>query len=188
VLGAAGFEGACYDSRNRVPDGARLMPENTKPMRRWIAKFVTLVMLVPTVGPLALARVVPMEGMHCMRRQLSGAAAPSGAEAALHCHEGMPQRAEQDPGQSSKRSKQGSEESSHAAALSASSEASFRAPDCCGSHDCCRSVAASGRAHLTTIRSSYVSLGIDAAASALAAAHISSALLGADSARAPPRS
>jgi hypothetical protein len=152
-------------------------------MQRWIAKFVVLVMLVPTFGPLALASLAPMEGMHCMRRPLG---APPGAETAMHCHEGMPSQAERG---SERRSDQGLEKSSEqAAASSASSEASFRAPDCCRNHDCCRSVATSERAHLTGLRSSYVSLRVEVILSALAAARISSALIGSDSARAPPRS
>lgn len=155
-------------------------------MQRWIAKFIVLVMLVPTLGPLALARLSPMEGMHCMRRPVGAAASTTGAEPAMHCHEGMPQRAEENSGQRSEESSGRSLE--QAAASSPPSEASFRSPDCCSGHECCRSLTTSGRAHLTGIRSSYVSLRIEPAPSALAATRVPSALIGADSARAPPRS
>jgi hypothetical protein len=150
-------------------------------MHRWIAKFVVLVMLVPMFGPLALARLAPIEGMHCMRRPLGATVATPGDEPAMHCHEGVPQGAERNSGQSF-------EESSQAAATPDSSQASFRSPDCCRNHDCCRSAATSGRAHLIGIRSLHVSLRIEVALSALAATRVSSSLIGADSARAPPRS
>ncbi len=155
--------------------------KNPLAMQRWLAKFVVLVMLVPTFGPLALARLAPVEGVHCMRRPLGAARALPGAEAAMHCHEVMPSRAERSSGQ-------GSEPSAQAAPSPASSEASFRSPDCCRNHDCCRSVAKSERAHLTGLCSSHVSLRIEPAASTVAATRISSALVGAHSARAPPRS
>lgn len=155
-------------------------------MHRWIAKFVVVIMLAPTFGPLALARVAPMEGMHCMRRPLGPAAAIPGAEPAMRCHGDTPPRAERS-------SVKGSEESSEeipgqAASSSASSEASFRSPDCCRNHECCRSITTTGRAHLTGIRCLNVSLRIEPAPSAWSATRISPALIGSDSARAPPRS
>jgi hypothetical protein len=143
-------------------------------MHRWTARFVVLVMLVPVIGPLALARMAPMEGMHCVRQPLAAAAATPAAEPAMHCHEGAPRSAEQSEQQS--------------AVSSASTEASFRSLDCCRNHDCCRSVTTSEWAQAVGRHYSYVRLLIEPAVPALAAARVSSPLIGADSARAPPRS
>jgi hypothetical protein len=140
-------------------------------MHRWTARFALLVMLVPVVGPLALASVDPIDGMHCMRQPMVDAAAsPAAVRAmqAMHCH-GM-QSAAQDE------------------TLPAPSQASVRSRDCCCNHDCCRSVATSRWAQFASPRSSYVSLLIEPALTALVFLHASSPLIGSASARAPPRS
>ena len=134
----------------------------------WTARFLLLVMLVPAIGPLALARVAPPEAMHCMRRPLQ-TAAPA-AEPAMHCH--------------------------HAAAAAgnampqaASSEASFCSLDCCcPNHDCCRGLKTSEWARPASNLLSLVTLLIEPALPAQMAARVSTAITGPDSARAPPRS
>jgi hypothetical protein len=153
-------------------------------MYRWTARFVVSVMLVPSVvpviGPLALARVAPAEGMHCMRRPLAetaAAVAVPAAEPAMHCHHQAAQSTEQSVEHKSVEHIGGP----------ASSEASFRSVDCCCNHDCCRSVTTSEWAQPAGRHSSYVSLLTESAVAALAAARVLSPLIGADSARAPPR-
>jgi hypothetical protein len=142
-------------------------------MYRWTARFVVLAMLVPIVGPLALARVAPAEGMHCMRRPLADAAATTSAEPVMHCHQVSPQGAE-------KRSEQ-------TAASAASSEALVHSVDSCCNHDCCRSAKTSEWTQPAGRHSSYLGLLIEPVLPALAA-RIASQIVGADSARAPPRS
>jgi len=137
-------------------------------MHRWTARFLLLLMLVPAFGPLALAGVAPPEGMHCMRRPVT--ASPASAERAMHCHHGGPQSATQN------------------VASPASSEASFRSLDCCCQHcDCCRSSKTSEWARPACNHFSFASLLIEPALLASAAPRLSAPLIGADSARAPPR-
>jgi hypothetical protein len=159
-------------------------------MYRWTARFAVLLMLVPVIGPLALAQVGPAEGMHCMRRPLAVAAGSPGVEPAMPCHHGATQSAEQSSEQSSEKSSEQSSQRTKGslAGLSASPEASFRSVDCCRNHDCCRSAATSEWAQPARRHSSYVRLLIEPALSALGAAHVLSPIAGADSARAPPRS
>jgi len=143
-------------------------------MHRWTARFLLLVMLVPAVGPVALARVASPAPMHCMRGPL--AVAPA-AETAMHCHhvasQSVPQTVEP-----------------QASASHASQEASFRSIDCCcGQHcDCCRNSKMSEWARAASSHLSFVSLLIEPALPAAMAHRVSTFLAGPDSARAPPRS
>lgn len=126
-----------------------------------------LIMLVPAFGPLALARVAPMESMHCMRRPLATARA---GEPAMRCHEGL--------------AKNGVAGDGRAGILEP--EASFRSLDCCSNHDCCRSVKTSEWARPTSNLLSFLSLLVEPALSIQVASHILAGISGTDSARAPP--
>jgi len=146
---------------------------NVTATSRWTASFLLLVMLVPAFGPLALARVAPPEGMHCMRRPISDA--PT-AGPAMHCH----QEALQSAVAYSSRSQD--------SALPASSGASFRSLDCCCNHDCCcRILKTSDWARPAVNHLSFVGLLIEPALSAPITDRVSAVLIGPDSARAPPR-
>lgn len=138
---------------------------------RLTAGFLLLVMLFPAFGPLALARVSPAEGMHCMRHPLVGSPAPTAAPA-MHCHH-MAQMAPQAP-------------DSQAAE---SQVDSFRSFDCCcGQHcDCCRNSKTSEWARPAVTYLSLLSLLIEPAPTAPLAAQVSPVFAGPDSARAPPR-
>lgn len=143
-------------------------------MHRWTARFLLLVMLVPAVGPLGLARVPPPAPMHCMRRPL---AATPAAEPAMHCHHGASQTAPPT-------------DESQAAPSPISSEASLRSLDCCcGRHcDCCRNSKASEWARPASNHLSFVGLLIESGPPAAMAPRVPTFLAGPDSARAPPRS
>ncbi|MGA2004570.1 MAG: hypothetical protein ABSG70_14385 [Terriglobales bacterium] len=139
-------------------------------MQRWTARLLLLVMLVPAVGPVALARVAPAEGMHCMRRPLPEA--PE-AQPVMHCHHAAAQSAaRQDT------APQGS----------GSADASVRSLDCCCNHDCCgRTVKTSEWAQPAANHLSFVSLLIEPSRPAHIDTRASATLAGPDSARAPPR-
>jgi len=139
-------------------------------MHRWTARFLLLIMLVPAVGPLALARVASPRPMPCMRRPL--AAAP-----AMHCHHGASQSAPQTA-------------ESQASASPVSQETSFRSLDCCcGQHcDCCRNSKTSESARPASNHLSFVGLLMESALPAALASRVSAFFAGPDSARAPPRS
>src|ERR1700679_2187302 len=140
-------------------------------MNRWTARFAVLVMLVPVVGPLALAQFGPAEGMHCMRRPVVvGAGRPSPASA-MPCHHGETQSVEQ-----SSQPTGGSPSGS-----SAFPETSFRSLDCCRNHDCCRGATTSEWARPASRHSSCVCLLIEPALRAMGTARILSPLVGADS-------
>jgi len=81
-------------------------------MQRLIATILLVVVLVPSVGPTALAYAVQPGTAHCLRKPLQGAqAAP-----AMPCHHG-----------------------SAASTGPRSSETTFASLDsCCADHDCCR--------------------------------------------------
>jgi hypothetical protein len=130
-------------------------------MFRWIARLLTLVMLVPAFGPIALARTSPPEAMHCMRH--SPSARP--AQPSMPCH-GMAKAAQQE-----------------------SSEASFQAANtCCLDHNCCGCVITSEWAQPVSGQRSVLSFLIEPARPAQNAVLPSSNIFGSDSARAPPRS
>jgi hypothetical protein len=141
----------------------------TKTMQRWTARFLLLIMLVPAVGPIALARVAPSSAMHCMRRPLQSA--PTAAPV-MQCHHGSMASEPQSSG-------------SPAPAASAS-EASVHSLDCCCNHDCCRGVKTSGWASLTATQLPFANLRIEPATIAPLVAAASTTSLGPDSARAPP--
>jgi len=141
-------------------------------MRRWTARFVLLLMLVPAIGPLALAYVAPANGMHCMRRPLaaaSQAAAGAASETAMHCHHG----AVQTP------------------AVTADSEASIYSRDCCchyGGCCCCRGLTSSEWAQPAANHFSFLHERIGVALVPAVNVRVAAFIGGPDSARAPPRS
>jgi hypothetical protein len=128
-------------------------------MYRWTAGFLLLVMFVPGLAPLALARTAASETMHCMRLR-PGAVA---AQPAVHCHHGMEQ-----------------------AAGPESPEVSFRALDCCHNHNCCRSVKTSEWARPACIHFSVLRLLLDSALVVPAIIRGSADVIAPDSPRAPP--
>jgi hypothetical protein len=120
-------------------------------------------MLVPAVGPLALARAAAPQAMHCIRQPLREI---QSAQPAMHCHHGMAQ-----------------------APHSPSPQVSFNALEsCCHNHDCCRGLKTSEWASPAFNRLPIISLLIEPALRTQAAARVSADLLGTDSARAPPAS
>ena len=133
-----------------------------KIMHRWTARFLLLAMVLPALGPLALARTDQPEVMHCMRKPLQPA--PQTNEPAMHCHHAMaPAPAPDAP------------------------EKSFGALDgCCQNHDCCRGLKTSEWARPASNLLSDVRLLVESAAIPQAAAHISADPAGQDSTRAPP--
>ncbi|HTR23806.1 MAG TPA: hypothetical protein VMI10_07460 [Terriglobales bacterium] len=150
-------------------------------MHRWTARFLTLVMLVPFLGPAALARVASSPSMHCARMRMADASAPAvpatpARQPAMHCH-GMAQQ----PAANA--------EAPKAQSTPSHPEASFTSRDCCCcDHNCCRSTATSGWAQPASRLSSLVNLTVESAARATSTVRLSAPLLGGDSARAPPRS
>jgi hypothetical protein len=160
-------------------------------MDRWTARFALLVMLVPVIGPLALASVAaPEKKLCCIRRPLVPAHIAAG-EPEMPCHHGAPDTS---PGGGSHRAAQALPgDSSPAATQSAtslnvaSSEASFHPLECCGQRcGCCHSSKTSEWARLASNRLSFVSLHIEPAVGESASTRVSSPLLDADAARAPP--
>jgi len=150
-------------------------------MHRWTAKFLTLVMLIPFLGPAALAHVAPPAGMHCTRMPMSDARAAAvpatpAQQPAMHCHGMASQPAAQT-------------ETSQSDSASSHPEASFTSRDCCCcDHNCCRSTATSGWAQPASRLSSFLNLTVESASFPTSTVRLSSPLLGPDSARAPPRS
>ena len=128
-------------------------------------------MLVPAIGPLALARVAPPAGMHCMRKPLQDAST-SAAEPAMHCHHAA--------------AESGTEK--NAASQMSLPEASVRSLDCCcQNHDCCRGLKTSEWARPASNLLSVISFFIEPALPTPVEVPACDALTGPDSARAPPR-
>lgn len=133
-------------------------------MHRWTARFLLLAMLLPVLGPLALARAVQPEAMHCVRKPLQPATQTN--QPAMHCHHAIAQ-----------------------APAPGSPATSFNSLDCCcQNHDCCRGLKTSEWARPASNLLSYVSLPIEPAPAPQFAAQISADPTGQDSTRAPPRS
>jgi len=147
-------------------------------MHHFTAGLLLVAMLVPAFGPLALARLAPPEGMHCMRRPLAVTAATPAGEHVMHCHHASSQAGTpREPA------------SQNPAVADASLQVSIRSLDCCcGQHcDCCRGAKASEWARPASNHLSFVSLLIEPARRAEIAARVSAVSSDPDSARAPPR-
>jgi hypothetical protein len=164
-------------------------------MYRWTARFALLVMLVPVIGPLALAISRPPEKMQCCIRRPLAAARVSAAEPEMPCHHrasdsGSNDASTRSPQVSSQFASHATSQPSTQSATSpsaASSEASFRSLDCCGQRcGCCQSSKTSEWARLASNRLFFISLHIEPAVGESASARVSAPLLDADSARAPP--
>src|ERR1700687_259222 len=141
---------------------------------RWTARLLLLVMLVPAVGPLALAGVARPEAMHRMRQSVS----VHSAQPAMPCHHAMAQSKPPRPPSSPVES-----------SPVESSEASFQAADsCCQNHDCCRCATASEWARPASSLLSCLNHLLEPARPSRSAVLQSSDVSGHDSARAPPRS
>jgi hypothetical protein len=151
-------------------------------MHRWTARFALLVMLVPVIGPLALATVAPPVKRQCCIRRPLAATHVSAAEPEMPCHRGASNKA------AGSASNPPSRVASQSAQINAASpEASCRSLDCCGQRcGCCQSSKTSEWARLASNHLSFVSLHIEPAVGESPSARISAPLLDADSARAPP--
>lgn len=146
------------------PRAGNPSPRSTvRHMHRWTARFLLLAMLLPALGPLALARAAQPEGMHCMRKPLQPATQTN--QPAMHCHHAMAQ-----------------------APAPGSPKASFNSLDCCQNHECCRGLKTSEWARPASNLLSYISLLIEPAPAPQLAARISARPAGQHSTRAPPRS
>ena len=145
----------------------------------WTARFLVLVMLVSSFGPLTMACAAPPGAMHCMRKAVS----EPPAQPAMQCHHAMaqskPPRPESSPVTSSPVKSSSVK----------SSEASFQATDdgnCCQNHCCCGATT-SGWAQPASNLLSCLGLPIEPARPAQGAALYARDISGDDSARAPPR-
>jgi len=129
-------------------------------MHRWIARFLLLAMLGPSLGQVAMA-ALPVQAPHCMRKPLQAAMMQAG----MPCHHGA---------------------AIHPA--SQSSETSFRAAgDCCQNHDCCCRMGGPRWAHTRTVLLSQQCLLMERSVVAPRVAFPSTGATGSDPARAPPR-
>jgi hypothetical protein len=129
-------------------------------MNRWTAKFLLLVMLIPSMLPFAFSRTQELDAPHCARQM---------AKAPIPCH-GMAMP-EEPP----------------SARQPSSSETSFHAADnCCANHDCCRGLKTSEWARLAATPGSTVHFQVEHSASTHTAAFASTGAFHLDSARAPP--
>jgi len=61
-------------------------------MHRWIARLLILVMVVPAIGPVAMAWPAQREAPHCLRQP---------AKPVMQCHHGMAMAAEPQPSEAS---------------------------------------------------------------------------------------
>ena len=133
----------------------------------WTARFLVLVMLVSSFGPLTMACAAAPGAVHCMRKAVSGPP----AQPAMQCHHAMarskPHRSESSPVKSS--------------------EASFQATnDCCQNHCCCGATTSEWAQPASNLLS-CLSLLSEPARPAQGAALYARDISGDDSARAPPR-
>lgn len=128
---------------------------------RWAAGILVLVMLVSSLGPMAMACAVQPEAMHCMRHPVSVHA----AQPVMPCHHAMarPEAAPPD------------------ALFQATSD------DCCKAHCCCGATT-SKWAQPAACQLSFLNLLIEPGRPAQSAVVYSIFITGLDSARAPPRS
>jgi hypothetical protein len=141
---------------------------------RWTARFLVLVMLVSSFGPLTMACAAQPAAMHCMHHS----APVHSAEPAMKCHHAMAHAKPPRP-----------ESSQVESSLVESSEASFQADNCCQSQRCwCCCATTSEWAQPVSNLLSVLSLLIESARPSPSAVLHASEISGHDSARAPPRS
>ena len=141
---------------------------------RWAARFLLLIVLVPSFGPLTMACVAQPQRTHCLVRK---AAAPQAQQRAMQCPHGIAQSA------------------SHASDSSAAEpgspfEAVLKAGhngDCCRNHCCCGATT-SEWAQPTSHSLLFLNFVFGRAHSVPTSFLHSSDISGVDSARAPPRS
>jgi hypothetical protein len=137
---------------------------------RWTARFLVLVMLVSSFGPLTMACAAQTGAMHCMRKPVSGPP----AQTAMPCHHhamarSKPAQSESSPGKSSETSLQATNDG-----------------DCCQNHCCCGATTSEWAQPASNLLS-CLSLLIEPARLTQSAALHASDISGHDSARAPPR-
>jgi hypothetical protein len=126
---------------------------------RWVAGFLLLVMLVSSLGPMAMACAVQPQAMHCVRHTASADA----AQPMMPCHHAMAQLQAPLPD----------------VLLQATS-------DCCKTHCCCGATTSEwGQAPPSHLF--FLNLLLELAHPAKSAVVHSIDLFGQDSARAPPR-
>jgi hypothetical protein len=137
---------------------------------RWTARFLLLVMLVSSFGPLTMACAAPPGAMHCMRKAVSGPP--------MQCHHAMAQS-----------KPHGSESSPVKSSAGKSTETSFQATNdgnCCPNHCCCGATTSEWAQPASNLLS-CLSLLIEPARPTQRAALYARDISGHDSARAPPR-
>jgi len=130
---------------------------------RWTARLLLLVMLVPPFGPAAMATTVHPGAMHCSRQP--AAASTPAPQPEMPCHHAMAR---------SKASQQ---------------QVSFQATDsdCCENRCCCGATTFEWARPASSLLA-CLNLLVEPSQPSQAMVLRSSALAGADSARAPPRS
>jgi hypothetical protein len=132
---------------------------------RWAARFLLLIVLVPSFGPLTMACAAQTQGAHCLRKPMP----VQSEQPAMPCHHAMAQ------------SKRPQNATPVEPALQSSNSG-----DCCHDHCCC-GAATSEWAQPASNLLSCIHLLVEAAAPSQTAALPSRGIVGIDSARAPPR-
>jgi hypothetical protein len=126
-------------------------------MHRWVAKFLVFVMIVPAIGPLALAHPAQAQAPHCLRQT---------AKPVMQCHQGVSMA--QEPEIPTETSFQAADQ-------------------CCSNHDCCRGMGTPRWGQPQAQLTSQQSQPTVEAAHASVMQFAPSILADNDSARAPPR-
>ncbi|MGA2357975.1 MAG: hypothetical protein ABSF66_03165 [Terriglobales bacterium] len=146
---------------------------------RWTARFLVLVMLVSSFGPLTMACAAGPGALRCMRKPVSGPP----AQPAMPCHHAMarskPAQSESSPVKSSPG------KSSPGKSIETSLQATNDG-DCCKNHCCCGATTSEWAQPASNLLS-WLSLLIEPARLTQSAALHASDISGHDSARAPPR-
>ena len=163
----------CFSENWELRTGFLLCCRQMWGLSRWTARFLVLVMLVSSFGPLTMACAAQAGDMHCVRRPMSASMPTPAAQPEMPCHHAMAQSKSPRPASSQVQS----------------SETSFQATDenCCKNHCCCGATTSEWAQPASSLLS-LLSLLIEPAPPSQSAFPQSSHISGHDSARAPPRS
>jgi hypothetical protein len=135
---------------------------------RWAARFLLLVVLVPSFGPLTMACAAQAQGAHCLRKPMP----VQSEQASMPCHHALTQAKRPKP-----------------ATPVESSEFSFQASndgDCCHDHCCCGATTSEWAQPASNLLS-FLHLPSEPARPSQTAPLESRGIFEIDSARAPPR-
>jgi hypothetical protein len=135
---------------------------------RWAARFLLLVVLVPSFGPLTMACAAQTQGAHCLRKPMP----VQSEQPAMPCHHAMAQAQRAQP-----------------ATAVTPSEVSFQSSspgDCCHDHCCCGATTSEWAQPASNLLS-FLHLRIEPALPSQTAVSESRDIFEIDSARAPPR-